>query len=215
MSIEATNQVMIFGKQLQPTEDGYELSPGGLQRLDRFIEFYRADPTPFASRDAIVVCSGGYAGLASGEAERNIDQSEATFMADYLLGQGIPSGLIETEDTSNSTVRNMVNTFGPESDLIDPSAFSPEYRLGLVSHPNHLKRILMFAGKLGIDHASTELIPTRVSDSTLVEFGIRNFLYRPLLLGAEGPEQLAARDEFLGKVLSTVRGGKKPSAEAA
>ena len=73
----------------------------------------------------------------------------------------------------------------------------------------------MFAGKLGIDHASTELIPTRVSDSTLVEFGIRNFLYRPLLLGAEGPEQLAARDEFLGKVLSTVRGGKKPSAEAA
>ncbi|WIB26705.1 YdcF family protein [Curtobacterium sp. MCSS17_015] len=74
-----------------------QVSPMLRSRLDRAIEVFRRSDA--AGRTPVVVVSGG-----QGDDE---DRTEADAMAEYLVDQGLPSGLVHREPRSRNTRENL------------------------------------------------------------------------------------------------------------
>jgi uncharacterized SAM-binding protein YcdF (DUF218 family) len=196
-----TNNVIILGAGMELSEDGTQasLSEPGLQRAHRFIQHYVDNRASFTAEDAFVVCSGGYGLLAAGiERPENEQLREGTIMADLLVREGVPHSLIRTEDQSTSSLTNLSNSI--DIGYITPTDYDPGHKLGIVSHPHHLKRVVMLAGKLGLAKSQLAPIPTTEEDARLKEFVLRSG-YRLALAGARG-EAAIRREQIVEPALN-------------
>ncbi len=100
-------------------------------RLDKAIEVYHKDPTP-----PVLVPSGGQGSDES--------VSEARAMADYLIEHGIPEKDIMLEDTSTTTMENLINS----KHKIEQR--SRKYYAALVTSNYHVYRALRYCKKIGL-----------------------------------------------------------------
>lgn len=192
---------MIFGGGLDFVGDTTRLAETSQQRADTFLQQYYANKKQFGSREAYVVCTGGYGLLAAGvtaPAERK--WREGPLLADKLMNNGVPSKLIRIEDDSTSSITNL--TYSLAGGYIDAADFTPESPLGLVSHPHHLDRIGDAARRLAI--ADIEKIPTTEEDGRKREILLRA-VYRVILLGAYGAEALERRENMVADFLAKAR----------
>lgn len=87
--------IIILGCWFRP--DG-SLPPLLRGRVDRAMEFWR-EQKERTGREAILIPSGGRG--------RDETMAEAEAMKRYLVSQGVPEGLIRTEDRSKNTLENM------------------------------------------------------------------------------------------------------------
>lgn len=209
-----TNRVMILGGGTEYDSEGQVyLHQNSVVRADRFLAYFydRDNRKPFKSKEAFVLCSGGYGLIAAGIAKPGTDETEAFLMARYLENVGnVDRKLIRTEDRSTSTLTNLTyavkqNSVGKR--LINPDDFNVENPLGLVSHPEHLRRAALIANKLSLPKPHLEMIPTEEQDSRMKEFVLRG-MYRTWLLNAEGTDELESREQKLERFLEKARSFK-------
>lgn len=196
-----SNKVMIFGGGLNFNGDTTRLAEASRQRAETFLQQYYAHEKQFGSREAYVVCTGGYGLLAAGvtpPAEHK--WREGPLLADMLLENGVPGRLIRVEDDSISTITNL--TYSLDGGYIDVTDFSPESPLGLVSHPRHLDRVGDAARRLSI--TDIEKIPTTQEDDRTRE-ALQRAAYKMLLLGAYGTEALEHRERLVAELVAKIR----------
>jgi uncharacterized SAM-binding protein YcdF (DUF218 family) len=201
----ATNEVIILGAGMDTDGQEVRLSAAGEQRAIRFLQYYTENTNLFLAEGAQVICSGGYGRLSSGmERPTNPSEREGIVTADFLVRAGIPHKLIRTESESTSTIENFTNSM--RLGYLTPKDYNEDQPLGVVSHPHHLQRALFLAAKLGFNKDGLTAIPTTEKDAALHELAIRT-AYRALLLGANGADQLEAREAMPAKVLAAIRHG--------
>lgn len=134
-----TNRVIILGHGIEIGEDNQvKPSHGGLQRANRFLDYYHQHQEAFDSTDARVVCTGGYALLAAGlECPEDNSLREGLVAKQYLLDNGVNEEIIRVEKDSISTLSNFALSMKLGHIAVDE--FTGENPLGIISHPNHLK----------------------------------------------------------------------------
>jgi uncharacterized SAM-binding protein YcdF (DUF218 family) len=199
-----TGEVILLGSGMEPTSDGgVRLNEGGFERADRFLAYYTENRPAFRASDAQVICSGGYALLGAGvERPENPGEREGILTADYLVNNGVSHRLIRVESESTSTLTNFANSI--DLGYVTPSDYDADRRLGVVSHPYHLKRAVMLARKLGWAKDGLAPIATPEWDNRTREFVLRS-AYRALLLGAP-KDKLREREHLPERVLAKLRG---------
>jgi uncharacterized SAM-binding protein YcdF (DUF218 family) len=104
-------------------------SPFLVSRLDEGIRLYKL------GYGRAIIMSGGQ---GSGE---NI--SEAAAMKKYAISQGVPTGKILTEDTSTTTLTNLINS----KKIMDKNNLRSTI---IVSNKYHLRRASLIAGEVGL-----------------------------------------------------------------
>jgi uncharacterized SAM-binding protein YcdF (DUF218 family) len=196
------NEVIIFGGGVQELPDGGGYMPSEIsqQRLDRFLEYYNDNRQLFRSRQAQVMCTGGYGLLAAGiERPDNIRAREGIVAADYLVRAGIAHRLIRPEWESTSTLRNITGVI--DLGYLNPQDYGPDRKLGGISHPHHLFRAEDGLEKVGVTREAFVHIPTHEEDNALRELILR-VGYKALLLGAEGRDEILAREALPARLRS-------------
>ncbi|WP_228002602.1 YdcF family protein [Nocardia australiensis] len=123
--------IVVHGSRLR----GDRVSPLLASRLDRAVEVYGAEV--IAGRRPLLITSGG---KGSGEAV-----SEASAMAGYLLGKGVPSEAVVLEDRSTTTRENLMYT----RDLLHRRG--SDMRMVLVTSNFHILRTAILARRLDLD----------------------------------------------------------------
>lgn len=114
--------IVVFGAEATPRGPCAELAA----RLEHAVELYRQGMAP------TVLCCGG----------RSDTISEATSMADFLVGRGIPAGVVLADDACPSTRAAIAATRGHGA--------GRWARVLLVSSPYHLHRIMSEARRWGV-----------------------------------------------------------------
>ena len=147
---------------------GAKIKPGGIPslslqyRLDAALDYLKENP------QTKVIVSGG-----QGPDE---EQTEASFMRDYLIANGIEKGRIMTEEQSTSTYENLYYSFAllPET----------EQAVTIVSNDFHLRRATYIANELGY---KTDVIVASTPRSVEIKLNIRErlALLRTYILGID------------------------------
>ena len=145
---------------------GAKVKPGGIPslslqyRLDAALDYLKENP------HTNVIVSGG-----QGPDE---EQTEASFMRDYLVVNGIEKSRIITEEQSTSTYENLYYSFAllPET----------EQAVTIVSNDFHLRRATYIANELGY---KADVIVASTPKSVELKLNIRErlALLRTYLLG--------------------------------
>lgn len=206
---QETDRVIILGHGIEYGDDGRaHLSTGGQERADRFLQYYQQSLREFEFPVSEVICTGGSSLLAHGvELPDDLNAREGRVMADYLTQNGVPHKIIEVEDSSTSTLSNFTNSM--KLGFLNPEEFSERYPLGIVTHPHHQKRAADLAAPLGfISREVFAPITTKQMDDGRREFVLRS-IYRTILVGAKGPDELTDREQNFFKLLAKLRGNKK------
>ena len=109
------------------------------KRLDKAIEYHRKNP------DAIIIVSGGRGNESKA--------SEAEIMEEYLLSEGVPSGIIFKEDKSRTTVEN----FKFSADFLNKK-FGSDYSSVIITNVFHIYRSEKYAKVFGmkVKHIAAE-----------------------------------------------------------
>jgi uncharacterized SAM-binding protein YcdF (DUF218 family) len=212
----STNRIMVFGGGMIIGIDGtLSLHKYSLERAIRAIEYYDYNKELFNEHtDAghpFIICTGGYGLLSNNVKKEDATQREAALIADYLIKEGgIPKKAILLEQESTSTLTNWTKSLHLYKDLLDVDLFSSKNRLGLVSHPYHLKRVVYLAKKLGYREDQLELIPTTEQDNQDYESHVLD-VYKDYLKDCNNPydmekaEKELAGDETLMAHLKSYR----------
>lgn len=147
---------------------GAKVKPGGIPslslqyRLDVALDYLKENP------HTKVIVSGG-----QGPDE---EQTEASFMRDYLIANGIEKNRIITEEQSTSTYENLYYSFAllPET----------EQAVTIVSNDFHLRRATYIANELGYE---TDVIVASTPKSVEIKLNIRErlALLRTYILGID------------------------------
>lgn len=147
---------------------GAKVKPGGIPslslqyRLDAALDYLKENP------QTKVIVSGG-----QGSDE---EQTEASFMRDYLIANGIEKSRIITEEQSTSTYENLYYSFAllPET----------EQAVTIVSNDFHLRRATYIANELGYE---TDVIVASTPRSVEIKLNIRErlALLRTYILGID------------------------------
>ena len=147
---------------------GAKVKPGGIPslslqyRLDAALDYLKENP------HTKVIVSGG-----QGPDE---EQTEASFMRDYLITNGIEKSRIITEEQSTSTYENLYYSFAllPET----------EQAVTIVSSDFHLRRATYIANELGYE---TDVIVASTPKSVEIKLNIRErlALLRTYILGID------------------------------
>ena len=147
---------------------GAKVKPGGVPslslqyRLDAALDYLKENPY------TKVIVSGG-----QGPDE---EQTEASFMRDYLIANGIEKSRIITEEQSTSTYENLYYSFAllPET----------EQAVTIVSNDFHLRRATYIANELGYE---TDVIVASTPRSVEIKLNIRErlALLRTYILGID------------------------------
>lgn len=196
-----SNQVVIFGGGVFSDELGRgQLEPWSTLRLDRAVDHYYDNQDRFEAEGATIVCTGWQTpGLIDLRTHASI--READVAADYLVRAGVPHELVEKERTSTNTLTNLLNALNGE--YIKVEEMDVDNPLGVVSHPNHLKRVEMFAKGIGIPGEHIQRIPTKVEDHRLREF-ISRTAWRGVLVGTNSPDEMRRRYETVALSLGGI-----------
>lgn len=190
-----TTRVMILGGGLEIDGDRARLSAVSAQRVGRAIKYYTAHRNHFASREAEswLLCSGGYPGLADGMTAPQDSEREGNLMRQALRAEGVHDRLIRVETNSASTVENFL--FSRRDGLLLPDDFGAENPLGLVTHPQHMRRAVRVAAAVGI--RAVQRIATEQPDSMARELVLRTLITG----GTRNVERMRRREQFLGRML--------------
>ena len=147
---------------------GAKVKPGGIPslslqyRLDAALDYLKEN------QQTKVIVSGG-----QGPDE---EQTEASFMRDYLIANGIEKNRIITEEQSTSTYENLYYSFAllPET----------EQAVTIVSNDFHLRRATYIANELGYE---TDVIVASTPRSVEIKLNIRErlALLRTYILGID------------------------------
>lgn len=105
-------------------------SPFLVKRLDEAIRLYRKGYSKY------IIASGGQGGGES--------ITEADAMRNYLISKGISPNVIFQDNTSTSTMTNLINS----KEIMEAKGFKTAL---IVSNKYHLKRAYLMAKKLGIE----------------------------------------------------------------
>jgi len=187
----AANKIITFGGSR--IVDGVpRLDAWGVQRANRVLEHYYANTDRFKAAGAWILCSGGWPKLGRGTEKSAEEFREGRLAARYLHARGIPASLIKDEIESYSTATNLANA--QRAGFLVANIFTPDDPLGMVSHPNHLKRCVRTARRIGLEGDMVQQLPTAESDSRLREMLIGG-IYSVALLGVNGAEGLERREE--------------------
>lgn len=198
-----TNEVMLLGGGAESIDGQSQLSAPSSQRVDRFLSYYEANKSAFTSKEAFVLCSGGYALLASGVDAPAYENREGVLMADELVRSGVPSAIIEVEAESYSTVTNFTHSI--EQGVLVPERYQEGVSLGIITHPDHMLRVVNIARQLGI--LNIEQLATEHDLGGQEK--ILRFLYKAALLGAHDPKTLENREWLLYQPLKAIRRAMK------
>jgi len=157
--------LLVLGRGVTRSADGYALTPGSAARVDAAIAHVTRHRDAFLraaaeGRPARIVFSGGWAEACEGAAEPPAGRREG----DLMLSRALVAGLgryadLHAETRSRSTLENLVHVAeeGLLADLRGP--------LGVVSHPWHLPRVRYLAGKvLGLRGAALVDVPAAGGD---------------------------------------------------
>ena len=147
---------------------GAKVKPGGIPslslqyRLDAALDYLKEN------LQTKVIVSGGQG--------RDEEQTEASFMRDYLIANGIEKERILTEEQSTSTYENLYYSFAllPET----------EQAVTIVSSDFHLRRATYIANELGYE---TDVIVASTPKSVEIKLNIRErlALLRTYILGID------------------------------
>lgn len=185
-----------------PVEGVPQLNHGSTVRAECAAAYYSENFTRFISRDARIVCAGGYPQLPEGVPIPDMEHREGTLMANYLLREGVPHRLIEVERNSTSTFTNIA--FSIDEGFISPATANKERPLGIVSHPGHVKRAALCAAKLGFRQSGLELVETTERDNLPLE-ALWRVVYKGLFLGTDNPQKMLRRDKLAECTMDGIR----------
>ena len=121
--------MIVLGAKLWP--DGP--SPALELRLERALAYWREHP------EVEIILSGG----------QGLDEpaAEASAMADWLEGRGVPAGQLHREEASTNTVENLRNSRA----LMEALGYDPEATpVVVVSSSFHLARVRMLCRRCGL-----------------------------------------------------------------
>jgi hypothetical protein len=198
-------QAIVLGGGLKITADGQtELATNSLARADRAIELYLSDPKAFDRSGSVIVCTGRATQLS----DKTYRKSEASLMADKLLAAKIPIGLIETEETSNSTVTNFLNS----SDILEERTKlytgDEEPLLSIVTQAWHYDRRAHFLGVIVLDRPMQNAVALGEADMRRrVQEASSYLLDRLLFAGVQAgdKESIRQRTETKGEIVDKIR----------
>ncbi len=199
----ATSHIMVFGGGTVTRADGnIQLHARSLERAERVIEYYHEHKDLFSNTSTqrpFILCTGGFGLLSAGVKTLENHERESVLMATHLVARGgIPEEIILLEKDSTSTLTNWTNSLRLYKDLIDPRNFSKYAKLGLVSHPYHLERVVFLAEKLGYKKEHLELIPTTQLDNEEYEASLLA-AYKDYLKEAFSPSEMIAQENALAQ----------------
>lgn len=201
-----TNQIMVLGNGVMENRFGLCLTRQGEARANRTIQYYHENRSAFSSREAFILCSGGFSVLAAGVEVEGRERSEAVVTANYLMKNGdVPHNILEIEPDSISTLTNLSYSLKSDETSLATELFDENNKLGLVSHPHHLRRALFFADKLGFDPRGIELIPTEEKDALVKELILLTGYRALFLFAANQPDDLEKREHMLNQFLAKLR----------
>ena len=196
------NRIMVFGGGVTTGIDGtISLHKHSLERALKAIEYYDSNEELFSKYtddiQPFILCTGGYGLLSNDFKKEDATEREAELMADYLMEEGtIPKKLILLEQESISTLTNWTMSLRLYKNVLDVNLFKPENRLGLVSHPFHLKRVVYLAKKLGYREDQLELIPTFEQDNQIYESHVLD-AYKKYLKDRSTPHDMEKAEKEL------------------
>ncbi|BCJ50735.1 hypothetical protein Asp14428_22100 [Actinoplanes sp. NBRC 14428] len=189
--------LLVFGRGVTRSGDGYVLTPGSAARVHAAAgyvarhgdEFLRAGAE---GRPARIVFSGGWAEAAEGAARPPAGSREGDLMLREALAAGLDRWAdLHAETRSRSTLENVLHV--AEEGLLPPG----REPLGLVSHAWHLPRIRFLTAKvLGRRGADLVDVPAGGGDDDFSRRGERlaYLASRMALLGAREPGTLLRRE---------------------
>ncbi|HEY0000639.1 MAG TPA: YdcF family protein [Actinoplanes sp.] len=150
--------LLVFGNGVTSGPGGYALTPGSAARVRAAAEYAAA-----MIRPQRIVFSGGWAQAREGAAEPPSGCREGDLMLAAARALGL-DGDLRVECRSRSTLENLLHTV--EDGLLDGFRFDARRPLGLVTHPWHLPRARLLAGKvLGLRGAALLDVPAAGPES--------------------------------------------------
>ena len=198
----STNRIIVFGGGTVLDESGHaQLHPASVERAERAINYYNDNKELFIKGslgdDAFILCTGGYGLLSAGVEKPKESDREAVLTADYLISKGgIPKEVILLEKESTSTLTNWTRSLEIYSDILSANLFDETNRLGLISHPYHLMRVVYLAEKLGYTRGIIEEIPTIQIDNQSYENQVLA-VYKRYLTDTHTPLEMEEKERDL------------------
>jgi uncharacterized SAM-binding protein YcdF (DUF218 family) len=197
--------LLVFGRGVARTPDGYALTPGTAARVRAASAYVAAHEAAFArARAPRIVFTGGWPEASAGTAAPPAGSREG----DLMLRAAVAAGLdrhaeLVVESRSRSTLENFLHTV--EDRLLGGYAFDAAGPLGLVSHAWHLPRVRYLAGKvLGLRGAALVDVPASGGEEHDDRFAL--LTARCCFLGARRGPQLLRRERGM---VAAVRFGER------
>lgn len=164
---ERLTKAMVFGSAAwSNNEQRFYLSKVGVQRAERLAALYHSNE--FVMRRAQVLLTGGYGAQLTSNPP-SPEQREGALMADYLVRHcGVRACHLLLEDESTTTIENWQNSLGMYPGFFEGCQDGTE-TIGLVSHPNHLKRAVYIGSELGCRAERLTGFATYQADNALNE----------------------------------------------
>lgn len=155
-------KAMVLGSATREKDGTFRLTAVGRARAERVAELYESEL--FNRRDAAILIAGGY-GKCYADRPPSREQREGKLLANYLMKRyAIPGSALLIEDESTNTIENWQYSMGQHEEFFD-EVISGNERLGLVSHPNHLKRVQYIGEQLGLRADMLLQFPTYAQDN--------------------------------------------------
>ncbi|MDG4801093.1 YdcF family protein [Micromonospora sp. WMMD980] len=157
--------LLVFGRGVVADGGGYRLTTESVARTHAAIAYVRTHAAEFrAAADARVVFTGGWPHGPAGLPDPPARHREGELMRALARDAGLDGyARLDAETRSRTTLQNLALTV--QDGLLGTARFTPAHPLGLVSHPWHLPRIRLLAGRaLGLRGADLLDVPVTGPD---------------------------------------------------
>jgi len=152
--------LLVFGRGVVRTENGFALTPGGAARVRAATVYVAAHRAVLADGDRIrIVFTGGWPEASAGAGPPPVGAREGDLMRQAACAAGLEEHAdLYAETRSRSTLENLLHTV--EDGLLSGCTFDAGTPLGLVTHAWHLPRVRFLASRvLGLTGAALRDVP--------------------------------------------------------
>ncbi|MEV0002716.1 YdcF family protein [Micromonospora sp. NPDC050980] len=201
--------LLVFGRGVVADGGGgYRLTGESVARARAAVTYVRAHAAEFrAATGARVVFTGGWPHGPAGAPDPPAAYREGELMRALAREAGLDGyARLDAETRSRTTLQNLALTV--QDGLLGPARFTPAHPLGLVSHPWHLPRVRLLAGRvlglrgaelLDVPVTGPEPVPARRERAARVASRLG-------YLGLRTPEALLRRERGLTRAAHRVEG---------
>ncbi|WBC15739.1 YdcF family protein [Micromonospora sp. WMMA1998] len=202
--------LLVFGRGVVAADDGYRLTAESAARTDAAVAYVRAHAAAFRRDPAArVVFTGGWPHGPAGAPGPPAGFREGELMRALARDAGLDAHVRSAVETrSRTTLQNLAHTV--QDGLLDPAEFGVDRPLGLVTHPWHLPRVRLLAGRaLGLSGPALRDVPVTGPDPVPArrERAAR-VACRLGYLGLRTPEALLRRERGLTRAARLLGGGR-------